>query len=79
MTGTRFEAVLARLYVDELFRRRFLASPFEESARAGLDEREGRALAAVDPAALEMAARSFAHQRAGRRRPSGWLRRLFGG
>jgi hypothetical protein len=79
MTSARFEAVLARLYADEFFRRRFLASPFEESARAGLDEREARAMAAVDPAALEMAARSFALKRAGRRRRSGWLRRLFGG
>ena len=79
MTSARFEAVLARLYADEVFRRRFLASPFEESARAGLNEREARALAAVDPVALEMAAQSFAHKRAGRGRRSGSLRRLFGG
>ena len=78
MTGARFEAVLARLYTDEVFRRRFLASPSEEAARAGLDEREARALAAVDPAALELAARSFARKRAGRRRRPGWLARLIG-
>ena len=78
MTSARFEAVLARLYADELFRRRFLADPVHEAAQAGLDADEARALAALDPADLEMAARGFAHKRARARRRRGWLARLLG-
>ena len=78
MTTARFEAVLARLYVDDALRRRFLADPVGEAARAGLDPGEARALAAVDAVDLEMAARSFAHKRAGAPRRRGWLERLLG-
>lgn len=77
MTGARFEAVLARLYVDAAFRQRFLADPSAEATRAGLTPNEVRALAALDATDLETAATSFAQKRA--QRPSrGWLRRLFG-
>ncbi|PYO29966.1 MAG: hypothetical protein DMD86_14145 [Candidatus Rokuibacteriota bacterium] len=78
MTTARFEAVLARLYVDDAFRRSFLADPAGEAARAGLDPDEARALAEVDAVDLEMAARSFAHKRARAPRRRGWLARLLG-
>ena len=76
MTGARFEAVLARLYVDAAFRQRFLADPPGEAARAGLSHEEAQALAAVNAADLEIAATSFAHKRT--QRPSqGWFRRFY--
>jgi len=62
MTSARFEAVLARLYADDAFRRRFLADPVHEAAQA-VDADEARALAALGPVDLEMVTRSFAHKR----------------
>ena len=69
-----FEAFLARIYVDDEARRRFLAEPREEAARAGLDAAEQDALAAVDRVGLELAARSFSRKRAAasRRRRRWW-------
>ena len=69
-----FEAFLARIYVDDEARRRFLADPRQEAARAGLAEAEQEALAAIDRVGLELAARSFARKRAvaTRRRRRGW-------
>lgn len=64
-----FEAFLARIYVDDEARRRFLAEPREEAARAGLDASEQEALTAVDRVGLELAARSFARKRAAASRP----------
>ena len=64
MTGPRFEAFLARLYADERVMARFLADPRGEASRGGLDEVEIVAMLAVDRAALQMAAESFAHKRA---------------
>ncbi len=59
-----FEAFLARIYVDDVARRRFLAAPREEAARAGLDAAEQEALTSVDRVGLELAARSFSRKRA---------------
>lgn len=64
-----FEAFLARIYVDDEARRRFLAEPREEAARAGLDASEQEALTAVDRVGLELAARSFARKRTAASRP----------
>jgi hypothetical protein len=58
------EAFLARIYVDDEARRRFLAEPRQEAARAGLDEAEQEALTAVDRVGLELAARCFSRKRA---------------
>ena len=71
-----FEAFLARIYADEAARRRFLADPREEAARAGLAQAEQDALAGFDRVGLELAARSFALKRAARRRRRWWP---FGG
>ena len=68
MSAAALEAFLARLYVDERARARFLAAPVEEARRAGLDDEQCRALAAIDRQGLALAAQSFAHKRRGRPR-----------
>ena len=54
---------LARLYVDDALRARFIAAPFDVATAEGFDELTARELAAVDPRDLELAARSFAKKR----------------
>lgn len=71
MSAARFEAFLARIYVDAEARTRFLADPRGEAMRAGLAEREVSALEKIDRVGLELAAQSLQHKR--RRR----FRRLF--
>lgn len=61
---TRF---LARLYVDEDLRRRFLADPRAESRRERLPDHESDALAGIDRDGLALAAASFARKRASAR------------
>jgi hypothetical protein len=68
MNAAALEAFLARIYVDERARARFLAAPLDEARRAGLDEEQCRALAAIDRQGLALAADSFAHKRRGKRR-----------
>ena len=83
MSGVRFEAFLAELYVDAESRRRFLEDPRATALRAGLDASEAEALAAIDRTALALAARSFAIKRRqsgapGRQaRGRRWLSRLL--
>ncbi len=75
MTGPRFEAFLARLYADEQALARFRADPRGEASRGGLSEDETAAVLAADPAALQLAAESFAHKRSNApvaRRRSWW-------
>lgn len=59
-------AFLTRLYVDEGTRARFLADPRGEAIRAGFDPHACEALAGIDRAGLELAARSFEKKRAAR-------------
>lgn len=68
-----FEAFLARIYVDSASRARFLAHPRDEASRAGLGETEIAALERIDPAALELAARSFERKRARSKRDLGFF------
>jgi hypothetical protein len=75
VSAAALEAFLARLYVDDGARARFLADPLGEARRAGLDDAEAASLAAVDRADLAAAADSFAHKRAassGRPTPPWW-------
>ena len=67
MSTPEFEAFLARIYVDRPARERFLADPAGEADRAGLTADQCAALANIDRAGLILAARSFAHKRAGKR------------
>jgi hypothetical protein len=57
------EKFLATLYVDAKARARFLESPREEAARAGLNPEQCEALVHIDRVGLEMAANSFARKR----------------
>jgi len=74
----RAETLLACLYVDNEVRAAFAADPHGVARSAGLGSDETAALALIDRAGLELAARSFAAKRArgSNRRP--WLRRLAG-
>ena len=63
----QFEAFVARLYVDETLRRRFLADARGEATRAGLSPNEIQAVERIDRTGLELAAHSFEHKR--RQRP----------
>lgn len=60
----RFEAALARLYVDADARRRFLVDPEGEALRTGLAPEERTALLAIDRAGLTLASESFVRKRA---------------
>ncbi len=68
MSSARFETFLARLYCDAAFLDRFLASPDETAAEAGLSEHERRAAAAIDRVGLKMAVRSYRAKRQHRSR-----------
>jgi hypothetical protein len=63
MNNPALEQFLAKIYVDAEARARFLAAPYDEAVRAGLQEEQCRALEKIDRVGLEMAARSFGRKR----------------
>jgi hypothetical protein len=63
MSAELVEAFLARIYVDEGSRRRFLADPKGEALRFGLSDAEAGQLQTIDRDGLEMAAESYARKR----------------
>lgn len=63
------ESFLARLYVDEAFRKCFLDDRAGVARRAGLSPDDGRAVGAIDPVDLALAAASYARKRSGRAKP----------
>jgi hypothetical protein len=63
MSAPRLEAFLAKIYVDEIARERFLANPRAEAADAGLDEHEIEALERIDRVGLLLTARSLRKKR----------------
>lgn len=73
-----FESFLARLYVDDDARERFLADPRGEASGARLGKPEIEALVAIDRAGLRLAADSFRRKRDAARRPRSWFARLVG-
>jgi hypothetical protein len=81
MSAQKFEAFLAKLYVDNQARSRFLADPRREALAAGLTEADCAALDKIDWIGLGLAADSFARKRAScpARKPvsklTRWLRR----
>jgi hypothetical protein len=85
MSAKSFEAFLARIYTDAGARAQFLSNPRGAAAAAGLAPEECDALARIDTAGLEFAARSFARKREEKERHRGaarhfrrllsWLRR----
>jgi hypothetical protein len=60
------DAFLARLYVDEGMRTRFLDAPYRVAMESGLDEASARDLAATSKEDLLLAARGFERKRDGR-------------
>jgi hypothetical protein len=63
LSAARLEAFLAKIYVDESSRERFLADPRGEAAKAGLSEREIEALEKIDRAGLILTTRSLQKKR----------------
>jgi hypothetical protein len=68
MSRPAFEAFLARLYTDAALRAAFLADPGGVARAAGLSEPEVATLATIDRQGLTLAADSFAHKRAAKKR-----------
>ena len=67
--SARFEAFLARIYVDAEARARFLADPPAAVAAAGLSPAEAGAALNLDRLGLEMTVRSLQHKRVSKRPP----------
>jgi hypothetical protein len=63
MSAQSLEAFLAKIYVDEKARERFLADPRGEAIRAGLSEQEVQALEKIDLVGLELTAKSLQRKR----------------
>lgn len=64
MSAQKFETFLAKIYVNDHARVRFLADPLREALKAGLSENDCTALKKIDFLGLELAADSFARKRA---------------
>jgi hypothetical protein len=63
MSTARFEAFLAKIYVDADARAQFLADPRGEAMRAGLSEPDISALEKIDRIGLKLTAQSLQHKR----------------
>jgi hypothetical protein len=79
MSTPAFEAFLARIYVEQETRDRFLADPKGEALRAGLTEEQATALAKIDQTGLRLAASSFERKRMSKKAGANrsWLQRLW--
>lgn len=67
MSDPRFEAFLARIYVDEDARVKFLADPRGEAMKAGLTEQQIEDVVKIDREGLEMFAASLKRKKQSRR------------
>ena len=63
MTAPLLESFLARIYVDELARQKFLFDPEGEAKKAGLSTPEIEALVRIDREGLELIAESLKRKR----------------
>jgi hypothetical protein len=63
MSAQNFEAFLAKIYVDEKARAKFLADPGGEANKAGLSEQEISALENIDLVGLELTVQSLQRKR----------------
>ena len=64
MSESRLEDFLARIYVDQTAREKFLADPRGQALRAGLAPHEIEQLVNIDRDGLELFAHSLEHKRA---------------
>lgn len=67
MSDSRFETFLARIYVDEVAREKFLADPRGEATKAGLTEQQVEDVVKIDREGLEMFAASLKRKKQGHR------------
>jgi hypothetical protein len=65
MSDSRLEEFLARIYVDESARTKFLADPRGEASRAGLTPQQIDDLVKIDREGLEMFAESLKRKKQG--------------
>jgi hypothetical protein len=70
MTGQQLEAFLARIYVDDDARKKFLADRRGEATRAGLSERDIKSVEKIDAVGLELFAESIKRKRHGHHVPT---------
>ena len=63
MSASRFEGFLARIYVDEEAREKFLADPRGEALKAGLTAGEVEAVASIDRVGLGLLTKSLERKR----------------
>jgi len=66
MSASCFEAFLAKLYVDESTRAKFLADPRGEAMKAGLTAQEVEDVTRIDRVGLDLLSKSLERKR-GRR------------
>ena len=66
MSDPRFEAFLARIYVDENARAKFPADPRGEATKAGLTAEQVDDVVKIDREGLEMFAASLKRKKQGR-------------
>jgi hypothetical protein len=66
--SAKFEALLARIYVDPEARSRFLSDPRGAATDAGLTPSEIEAAEKIDRLGLQMAAKSFGRKRQAKRK-----------
>ena len=64
MNESRLEVFLAKIYVDQTAREKFLADPRGEALRAALATHEIEQLVNIDRDGLELFAHSLEHKRA---------------
>ena len=66
MNDSRLESFLAKIYVDENARSRFLDDPRGEAAKAGLTEQQIEDVVKIDRDGLELLAESLKRKKQGR-------------
>lgn len=67
MSDSRFETFLARIYVDQEARAKFLADPRGEATKAGLTAQQVEDMVKIDREGLELFAHSLERKKRGRR------------
>ena len=63
MSTNHFEGFLAKLYVDESARTRFLADPHGEASKAGLTADEIESVVKIDRVGLDLLTKSLERKR----------------
>ena len=67
MSDSHLESFLARIYVDETTRAKFLADPRGEALKAGLTTEQVEDIVKIDRDGLELFAASLKNKKQGRR------------